>query len=69
MPATYRIDPAQRIVYCRAWGIVTTEDVLDNQRAFADDPLLRTIHQTATEQHYRTHEFGDSLLIERRNAA
>jgi S-adenosylmethionine:tRNA ribosyltransferase-isomerase len=38
-------------------------------RAFADDPVLLNAHRTATERNYRTHEFGDSLLIERRNAA
>jgi hypothetical protein len=38
-------------------------------RAFTDDPVLDRIHRTATQQHYRTHEFGDSLLIERRSAA
>lgn len=38
-------------------------------RAFADDPVLHSVHRTATERRYRTHEFGDSLLIERRNAA
>jgi S-adenosylmethionine:tRNA ribosyltransferase-isomerase len=38
-------------------------------RAFTDDPLLHKVHRTATQQDYRTHEFGDSLLIERRAAA
>ena len=38
-------------------------------RAFAADPVLRSAHRTATERRYRTHEFGDSLLIERRRAA
>ena len=38
-------------------------------RAFADDPVLHRVHRTATERRYRTHEFGDSLLIERRDAA
>jgi S-adenosylmethionine:tRNA ribosyltransferase-isomerase len=38
-------------------------------RAFADDPILLSAHRTATEQNYRTHEFGDSVLIERRDAA
>jgi S-adenosylmethionine:tRNA ribosyltransferase-isomerase len=38
-------------------------------RAFTDDPVLHKIHRTATQRHYRTHEFGDSLLIERRAAA
>jgi S-adenosylmethionine:tRNA ribosyltransferase-isomerase len=38
-------------------------------RAFTDDPTLRHLHSTASEGQYRTHEFGDSLLIERRAAA
>ena len=37
--------------------------------AFADAPLLRRIHRAAEEGHYRSHEFGDSLMIERRAAA
>jgi len=38
-------------------------------RAFADDPVLDSVLRTATKRHYRTHEFGDSMLIERRPAA
>ena len=38
-------------------------------RAFTDDPVLDSVHQTATERRYSTHEFGDSLLIDRRSAA
>jgi S-adenosylmethionine:tRNA ribosyltransferase-isomerase len=38
-------------------------------RAFADEEVLQRVHRTATERGYRTHEFGDSLLIERRDAA
>lgn len=38
-------------------------------RAFAADPVLRSALRTATERRYRTHEFGDSLLIERCRAA
>jgi len=38
-------------------------------RAFTDDPILHRAHRTATKRHYRNHEFGDSLLIERRKAA
>jgi len=37
--------------------------------AFTDDAVLHSVHQTAAERRYSTHEFGDSLLIERRNAA
>jgi S-adenosylmethionine:tRNA ribosyltransferase-isomerase len=38
-------------------------------RAFTNDPVLQSVHQTAVERRYSSHEFGDSLLIERRNAA
>ena len=38
-------------------------------RAFADDPVLLSAHRTATERNYRSHEFGDFVLIERRDAA
>jgi S-adenosylmethionine:tRNA ribosyltransferase-isomerase len=36
-------------------------------RAFTSDATLHHIHDVATKRHYRTHEFGDSVLIERRN--
>jgi S-adenosylmethionine:tRNA ribosyltransferase-isomerase len=38
-------------------------------RAFTDDPVLHSVHEAAGRRRYRTHEFGDSLLIERRRAA
>ncbi len=37
-------------------------------RAFADDPLLNQVNATAVDYGYRTHEFGDSLLIERQSS-
>lgn len=36
-------------------------------RAFSDDSLLRRIVATLAEHGYRTHEFGDAMLIERRH--
>jgi S-adenosylmethionine:tRNA ribosyltransferase-isomerase len=38
-------------------------------RAFADDPVLLSAHRTATKRNYRTHEFGDSILVQRHDAA
>ena len=38
-------------------------------RAFADDSVLLSAHRNATERNYRTHEFGDFVLIERGDAA
>ena len=35
-------------------------------RAFVEDRLLDRVHVTAIDRGYRTHEFGDSVLIERR---
>ena len=37
-------------------------------RAFADDSLLNQVNAAAVDYGYRTHEFGDSLLIERQSA-
>ncbi len=34
-------------------------------RAFASEPLLRHVDEALEAGHYRTHEFGDSVLIER----
>lgn len=36
-------------------------------RAFTSDATLHHLHNVATKRHYRTHEFGDSMLIERRD--
>jgi S-adenosylmethionine:tRNA ribosyltransferase-isomerase len=37
-------------------------------RAFADDSVLDSVRAAVEERHYRAHEFGDSLLIERQAA-
>lgn len=37
-------------------------------RAFADDPLLQRMTAALEERGYRSHEFGDSVLIERQRA-
>jgi S-adenosylmethionine:tRNA ribosyltransferase-isomerase len=37
-------------------------------RAFAEDSVLDRVRAAADERHYRAHEFGDSLLIERQAA-
>ncbi|MGE5245363.1 MAG: S-adenosylmethionine:tRNA ribosyltransferase-isomerase [Betaproteobacteria bacterium] len=37
-------------------------------RAFADDEVLKRSDQAMNEQGYRTHEFGDSVLVERNDA-
>jgi S-adenosylmethionine:tRNA ribosyltransferase-isomerase len=37
-------------------------------RAFADDEVLRRVDAELELHRYRTHEFGDSILIERRHA-
>lgn len=34
-------------------------------RAFADDRVLGTLSAEATKQGYRSHEFGDSVFVER----
>ncbi len=38
-------------------------------RAFTADSVLQRIHQSATKRRYRTHEFGDSILIQRHSSA
>jgi S-adenosylmethionine:tRNA ribosyltransferase-isomerase len=38
-------------------------------RAFTEDQVLERIHSTASRHLYRSHEFGDSLLVERRPVA
>ena len=38
----------------------------DLLRAFADDATLREASAALDAHHYRTHEFGDSMLVERR---
>ena len=34
-------------------------------RAFTSDETLHHMHDAATKSHYRTHEFGDFMLISR----
>jgi len=40
MPADNRIDLSTRVVYSRAWGIVTNEDLADNRVALSRDPAF-----------------------------
>ena len=38
-------------------------------RAFTDDAVLRRMSNALDDHGYRTHEFGDSVFLERRDAA
>ncbi|HVO35497.1 MAG TPA: hypothetical protein VMT21_08035 [Gemmatimonadales bacterium] len=41
MPADYRIDASERIVYCRAWGVLTNHDLETHRAALYADPAFR----------------------------
>lgn len=68
--ATGRIGPRTRI---RVVDTILTgvhepgESHFELLRAFTSDATLHHMHNVATKHHYRTHEFGDSMLIERRD--
>ena len=40
MPADYRIDRSQRVVYSRAWGVLTYQELADNRAALFRDPAF-----------------------------
>jgi hypothetical protein len=40
VPAAYTIDPNQRVVYSRAWGILTDGDLLGHQSRLKADPAF-----------------------------
>ena len=40
MPADYRIDRPRRVVHCRAWGVLTDQDLTDNRVALHADPAF-----------------------------
>jgi len=40
LPISYSIDPAQRLVTSRIWGIVTNEEVDEHNRQLRNDPLF-----------------------------
>ena len=40
MPADFRIDRSKRVVYCRAWGVVTNQDLADNRVGLHADPAF-----------------------------
>ena len=40
MPASYRIDAADQIIYSRAWGVLTDDDIATNRAALARDPAF-----------------------------
>ncbi len=41
MPAAYCIDPDRRIVFSRAWGVLTDDDLMDHQFRLRSDPAFR----------------------------
>jgi S-adenosylmethionine:tRNA ribosyltransferase-isomerase len=64
--ATLRIGPATRLRVVDALLTGTHEPGSSHYellRAFADDATLERVNGELAAQHYRTHEFGDSLLI------
>ena len=40
MPADYRIDRLKGVVYSRAWGVLTDQDLEDNRAALFADPAF-----------------------------
>ncbi len=40
MPADYTIDNAHRVVFSRAWGVLTDDDLLEHQRRLKADPAF-----------------------------
>ena len=40
MPADYRIDRLKGVVYSRAWGVLTDQDLADNRAALFADPAF-----------------------------
>jgi S-adenosylmethionine:tRNA ribosyltransferase-isomerase len=70
--ATQRIGPRTRLRIVDAILSGTHEPGTSHYellRAFADDASLRGAGSELDAHGYRTHEFGDSVLIERRNAS
>jgi S-adenosylmethionine:tRNA ribosyltransferase-isomerase len=67
--ATLRIGPTTRLRIVDAILSGTHEpgtSHFDLLRAFADDNTLRVANEELNAREYRTHEFGDSVLLERR---
>ena len=67
--ATQRIDAGTRLVVVDALVSGTHEPGSSHYellRAFTDDATLRQAGKEFDTHCYRTHEFGDSVLIERR---
>jgi S-adenosylmethionine:tRNA ribosyltransferase-isomerase len=68
--ATQRIGPGTRLRVVDAIVSGTHEPGTSHYellRAFADDPTLARAAQELEHRGYRTHEYGDSVLIERRD--
>ncbi len=41
MPADYRIDRSERVIYSRAWGVLTYQELADNRAALFRDPAFK----------------------------
>ena len=40
MPTAFEIDVARRLVVCRCWGVLTSEDLVKHYRALGADPAF-----------------------------
>jgi hypothetical protein len=45
MPTSYNIDRDRRMVFCRAWGELSSKDVLEHYQQMRDDPAFDATFQ------------------------
>jgi hypothetical protein len=66
VPVSYAIDPKQKLVVTRLWGVVTDDEVLDHNRRLRADPAFdpgyrQLVHMTAiTESRVTTNLINET---------
>jgi hypothetical protein len=63
MPMSYSIVPEQRLVLCRAWGVLSNEDLHEHYRNIAADPQFRPEYRQFGDLRAVTRLIADSTAI------
>jgi hypothetical protein len=45
MPTSYKIDPVQQLVRCRAWGVLSNADLRDHYHSLVADPRFHASYR------------------------
>ncbi|MEO8333783.1 MAG: hypothetical protein ABI664_02340 [bacterium] len=64
MPESFEIDPQRELVVCRAWGLLTDEELRDHYKRMLADPAFRPDYRQVADLRGVTDFTVDSKTIE-----